>query len=120
ARRQDQRTGRGPGALLGREGPTRDRPVRLERGSHDRSGWTHNFAGTLARPRRYYQQPYFRRSRREVSDVGPEALRILSSGGAPEGAQSPQTTRRGAPRKRRARGGTGMERGSGGGYRVHR
>ena len=43
----------------------------------------------------------------------PSALRNSPRGGAPEGARSSQTTRRGASRKRRARGSTGMMAGRG-------
>src|SRR5262249_41851640 len=84
-------------------------------GSLHRSGWAHHFAGALARACRHHEPHHVRRARREVSDVGAQAFRILSGGGAAEGARSSQVARRGAPRKRRARGSTGMMAGRRGG-----
>ena len=63
--------------------------------------------------RRHHQPHHLRRSWRKVSDVGAGALRNSSRGGPPKGARPSQITRRGASRKRRARGSTGMMAGRG-------
>ena len=66
--------------------------------------------------RRHHHPHHLRRPRREVPDVGTRTICNAFGGSAPKGPRSPQIARRGAPRKRRARGSTGMMAGRGTGF----